>query len=103
MNTEVRRFNDYMYNLSTNVPNLFYFDSDGMIKREFRNATRDTVWETGVRGNGIHLSLTVRRLVMRELMSALGALCGARGTRFRPSEWLHNVASRRQSRWGRGV
>jgi hypothetical protein len=97
LNSELTKFNNFMFELSLHVPNLSYFDAHGLIVREFRDLQRDALYET--EGNGVHLSLTVRKLVSRELMSALGALCGARGARFRPSEWLHNVASRRQPRW----
>jgi len=100
LNSELTSFNNTMFELSLNVPNLYYFDSHGLISREFRRSRRDDVYEIG--GNGIHLSLAVRKLVSRELMSALGALCGARGDRFRPSEWLHNAASGRQPSCGRG-
>lgn len=88
LNKEIDEFNVYMYNLSRDVPNLSFFDSHALIKREdpFR------VWEQSDY-NGIKLVFDVRRMVTRGLVNCVGKLTGARAARFRDCRWLCNTAS----------
>ena len=102
LDAESMKFNEYMFELSQSVPNLYFFDSHALIKASYSNAKPDSVWEPGRYGNGIHLTLAVRRLVTRELVNAVGMLAGSGGTRFRDCMWLHNVATCRTTRRGRG-
>ena len=95
-----------MFNLSKSVSNLYIFDSHALIVDSFSNARPDSVWEPGRRidgkfvgGNGIHLTLTVKKLVTRELVNAVGMLAGLWATRFRNCRWLRNSSPCSSTRW----
>ncbi len=87
LNTEVKRFNDIMFYLARDIPNLFYFDSHGLICNFVHP---DFVWDRNDR-NGIHLVLDVRRLVTRELVNCIGRLEGSHVPHHRNCEWLYHV------------
>ena len=87
LNTEIKSFNRYMFDLSRNTRNIYYFDSDRLvaqcgIKRIYSDS------------NGIHVSLDVRKLVARELVNSVGWINGSRAPRFQSCGWLRNMTAR---------
>ena len=88
VNTEVRLFNQYMFELSRSTRNMYYFDSDRLVA------------QCGIRrpyllqGQGIHVTLDVRKLVTRELANSVGFLAGSRAARFQRCGWLRHVTTR---------
>ena len=107
LNQEIEAFNKFMFNLSRDVHNLSFFDSDRFTVRVCRESPHTDVYARGpTRGlsersmrneqsnNGIHLSSHMRRLISSELVRSVGFLAGAGGPRFRMCDWLRNVGPR---------
>lgn len=103
LNAEVDLFNNYMFELSRSVRNMYYFDSHNLVSRSnirnvYASGARTDLAESDMRttegNNGVHVTLEVRRLVVRELVNSVGYLAGCRTIRFRSCEWLHNVTTR---------
>ena len=91
LNAELLRFNQIMQDLARDIPNLYNFDSHGLICREVHP---DRVWDRQDR-NGIHLVLDVRRLVTRELVNCVGRLTGSHLPHHRNCAWLYYVHTNR--------
>ena len=85
LNAEVLRFNHIMQDLARDIPNLYYYDSHGLICRE---VDPDRVWDRHDR-NGI------RRLVTRGLVNCVGKLTGSHLPHHRNCEWLYYVHTNR--------
>lgn len=103
LNAEVELFNHYMFELSRSTRNMYYFDSHGLASRcSIRNfyvsGKRTDLTESDMRNvennNGIHITLDVRKLVVRELVNSVGYLSGCRTARFRSCGWLRHVTTR---------
>ena len=84
LNYEADKFNVYMSQLAKSVPNLYFFNSHGLLKASSSNVGRG--WEP--QGNGLHISLDARKLIIRELINCIGKLSGASASRFKSSRWL---------------
>ncbi len=91
LNSEVLKFNRIMQDLARDIPNLYYYDSHGLICREVHP---DWVWDRHDR-NGIHFTLDVRRLVTRELVNCVGRLSNSHLLHHRNCEWLYFVPTNR--------
>lgn len=90
LNTEIISFNKYMYDLSRRTPNLYFFNSDGLVAQS--NIRR--VYPNHPNNNGIHVTLDVKKLVTRELVNSVGFIAGSRGARFQSCGWLCHVTNR---------
>ena len=91
LNPEVRLFNKYVFELSSVTPNLCYFDSDNLVKEAKVSQVYVPVSKGG---NNTHITLEVKKLIVRELVSCVGMLAGCHGDRFRNCRWLRNVTTR---------
>ena len=89
LNYEVHQFNRYMYNVSTEISNLHFFDSHNILK----HSGIHRVWVP--QGNGIHITLDARRLVIRELVGCVGMLADSRITKTSSYSTPHGPYRRR--------
>ena len=112
LNTEIRVFNQIIFELSRDIRNLSYFDSDRFaeIKSSESKHIQD-FYATGPRrldfdrsmrdhksNDGIHVCFEMRKMITEELVTSVGYLTGIQGDRFRRCPWLRNVTTR--SSWG---
>ena len=86
LNIEADKFNIYMAELARSVPNLYFFNSHGLLKASVSTSSVRRVWDP--QSNGIHISLDARKVIIRELINSIGNLSGATAPRFRSSSWL---------------
>ena len=91
LNPEIKLFNRYMFELSSSIPTLHYFNSDRLVAQ---CRLRSVYQPAGQRGNGIKMALGVRKLIIDELINSVGSVIGCRGERFRRHGWLNNVTTR---------
>ena len=112
LNTEVRVFNQIIFELSRDTRNLSFFDSDKFAERKFaENSHIQHFYASGPRrpgshtsmrdhrsNDGIHVCFEMRKLITEELVASVGYLTGIQGDRFRRCPWLRNVTTR--SSWG---
>ena len=82
LNHEADKFNVYMSQLAKYIPNLYFFNSHGLLKA----SSVGRVWNP--QGNGLHISLDARKLIIREMINCIGKLSGASAPRFKSSRWL---------------
>ena len=75
VNIEVEQFNRYMFEVSTEISNLYLFNSHIILK----HSGIQRVWVP--RGNGIHITLDARKLVIRELVNCVGSIARSRVTK----------------------
>ena len=73
VNTEILEFNRIMFELSIDIPNLYFFDShdilmNGKLKSVIEENRNDR------RGNGIHITLEAKKLVTRQLVNGVAYL-----------------------------
>jgi alkylated DNA repair dioxygenase AlkB len=95
LNVEIEEFNNYMFELSRDIRNLIFFDSDRFTMKVCRVNPGTQVYARGNEqsNNGIHLSIHMRRLISDELVRSVGFLSGKAGPRFGRCNWLRNVRS----------
>ena len=116
LNTEVRVFNQILFELSRDTRNISYFDSDKFAEIKFSenkhiqdfyaSGPRRSVYDRSMgmtmrdhkSNDGIHVCFEMRKLITEELVSSVGYLSGLQGDRFRRCPWLRNVTTR--SSWG---
>ena len=99
LNREIEKFNNFMFDLSREISNMSFFDSDRFAKLVCRENPDMNPYASRSRGpmssgqsdNGIHLSPRLRRLVSDELVRSIGFLSGADGARFRSCRWLRHA------------
>ena len=72
LNSHIDIFNGYMYELCSEIPNLHYFDSDNILAVARFNNSVYVPKNKG--GNGIHISLEARRLVVKRLADCVRSL-----------------------------
>ena len=94
LNDQICVFNQIIFEMSRNIRNLSYFDSDRFSEKKF--AENQHIKNFYV--DGIHVSLPMRKLITNELVASVGYLTGLQGDRYRRCEWLRNVTTR--SSWG---
>ena len=87
LNDEIIAFNRIMFDLSRDIPNLSYFDADGLIRR----LDPYIVWERNDR-HGVHLCYDVRRTVAQQIVNCVGKLAGSQIRHHRNCEWLFHHA-----------
>ena len=95
LNDEIIYFNRTMSNLACNIPNLSYFDADGLLRR----LDPHTVWERNDR-HDIHLCFDVRKTVAQELVNCVGKLTGSQVLRHRNCDWLYYHVPKSYSLFG---
>ena len=93
LNVEIEEFNNYMFDLSRDIRNLIFFDSDRFTINVCRANRGTQVYARDQSNNGIHLSVHMRRLISDELVRSVGFLSGKVGPRFGRCIWLRNVRS----------
>ena len=82
-----------MFDLSRDIRNLIFFDSDRFTINVCRANRGTQVYARDQSNNGIHLSVHMRRLISDELVRSVGFLSGKVGPRFGRCIWLRNVRS----------
>ena len=76
LNPEIRKFNESLLILSTKVVNLWMFDSHQICQELSRK--RCIILDPA--GNGIHLTLAAKRVIVRRLLDCIVELAGRRPT-----------------------
>ena len=71
LNGHIDRFNGYMYDLCSEIPNLHYFDSDNLLAEA---KLKNVYVPKNKGGNGIHISFEARRLVVKRLPDCVRSL-----------------------------
>ena len=109
LNHEINEFNKLMFYMCQNTRNLSFFDSDRLLMssgltvrqiyaggdgRRYDPSHSVSSMQDGKTNNGVHVTLQVRKMVMRELVNAVGYIAGCRVARFRSCEWLRCVTTR---------
>ena len=78
LNKEIVGFNRFMSDLCTRVHNLTFFDSDGVLARANLREVIFPKSRENRYGNGIHIVLEARKVIVRDLASCLRALAKPR-------------------------
>ena len=92
-----------MFDLPRRIRNLFFFDSHGLWAaqtevRSFyetsqRSSFPDVLMRNSRSNNGIHICLTMRRLITTEVVRSVGYLSGSRHEKYRNCKWLYTVTA----------
>ena len=75
---------------------MHYFDSDMLVaSSQIQNVYVPYKYQ----GNGVKVTLEVKKLFLRELVNSIGAVIGLRGNRFSKHGWLCNVTTKGDYRY----
>ena len=109
LNKAAASFNRYMFDLSTRVPNLSFFDSHQVLLSSPLSRPRSRVPVIRSDGDGVHITFDARRLVTSQLVNALDIIVASREHKSLPDRlygwnWPLRTAftSKPNSRWGKG-
>ena len=91
LNREIDHFNQFMFDFSRDLKNVSFFDSDRLamkICKEGRLSKRDVYSD----GNGIHVTVQMRRPITAELVRCVRYLSGSGGPGNCRCDWLRNAS-----------
>ena len=80
LNEQIDESNKIMFELSLDVPNLFFFDSSSVIER----SPLSHKWSNVIKANDprkLHITLAARRLITDQLVKGVDLVCRGRDIR----------------------